>query len=150
MIDPGVGFEVNLTFNTALNLLHFRSNMSVGIARSPEFPWLLRMLSSVNTSNRIEEIILEIYLGDETFQPGDCSAWKQVDRILADTHFQFLQKLVFNIVVFNIIDVHVDEEESFYDPLDSDLVCTRIVAAFPLLVERGVSVEARPRLRECP
>jgi hypothetical protein len=70
------------------------------------------------------------------FERGDGLVWKQVDRILADAHFKFLQKLEFGIWLFGDDDRLMDSKE--YGP-----VCTSLVATFPLLLERGVSVEAR-------
>jgi hypothetical protein len=70
--------------------------------------------------------------------PGDCLVWTQFDRILAaDTHFEFLQKLEFSMDIYPDDD---DDRESV-DSTEYDWVCTGIVAAFPLLAERGVSVE---------
>jgi hypothetical protein len=74
----------------------------------------------------------------------NCLAWKQLDRNLADTHFKFLQKLEFSIEI-------LPGDNDAHDSLDStqySSVCTSIVAAFPLLAERGVSMSAYTRFIE--
>jgi hypothetical protein len=134
-----VNSNINLEFNTALNLLHFTSlDMDADICNPIVLPWILRILSSINTSNRIEEITLGIITEDVMFEPVNCLPWKQVDRILADAQFQFLQKLVFNINNFD----NGDDDLGDYRPADF-WACTSIKAAFPLIMERGVSVEVR-------
>jgi hypothetical protein len=144
-IEAKLSFDINLEFNTALSLLQLSSlDMSKGIANSTDLVWLLRLLSNINTSNRIQQLGLGLTVDPDDFDEGECVvAWGQVDRILAGAHFKFLQKLEFSIWMFD------DEEEADYESLDSevcDSVCTRIVEAFPLLVGRGVSVEAQPVL----
>jgi hypothetical protein len=142
-VEARLNFDINLEFNTALSLLQLTSlDMSKGIAISTDLVWLLRLLSSINNSNRIQQIELGLTVRPDRFKQGECVAWGQVDRILTGGHFKFLQKLDFSIWMFH------DEEED-YESLDSeecDLVCTSIVEAFPLLVGRGVSVEAQPVL----
>jgi hypothetical protein len=111
--------------------------MTKGIATSTNFTWLLRFLSSIKTSNRIEQIKVALSIQGEIFEPGDCLVWTQFDRILADTHFEFLQKLEFSMAMYPDDD---DDRDSL-DSTEYSSVCTSIVAAFPLLAERGVSVE---------
>jgi hypothetical protein len=111
--------------------------MAKGIATSTNFTWLLRFLSSINPSNRIEQIKVEMSIQGEIFEPGDCLVWTQFDRILADTHFEFLQKLEFSMEIYP----DDDDDRGSLDSIEYDSVCTSIVAAFPLLAERGVSVE---------
>jgi hypothetical protein len=115
--------------------------MSERLETWTELTWLLPILSSINTSNRLEQIGVQLEFGVDDFKQVDSLSWKQIDRLLADAHFKFLQKLEFRLWFLSDIDTG-------YDGLDSkqtgDLVCTSIVAAFPLLAERGVSVEARP------
>jgi hypothetical protein len=130
---------VNLEFNTALKILHLMFfDMTQGIATLANFTWLLRFLSSIKTSNRIEQIKVALSIRGEIFGPGDCLVWTQFDRILADTHFEFLQKLEFSMAMCPDDD---DDSDSL-DSTEYSSVCTSIVAAFPLLAERGVSVEA--------
>jgi hypothetical protein len=137
-----LNFDVNLEFNTALKILYLTSyEMSEELATWTELTWLLPILSSINTSNRLEHIKVHLDFGVDNFEQVDCLSWQQIDRILAGAHFKFLQKLEFHLWFLSDIDTG-------YDGLDSkqvgDLVCMSIVAAFPLLAERGVSVEARP------
>jgi hypothetical protein len=72
------------------------------------------------------------------FEPGDCLAWTQLDRVLADTHFKFLEKLEFST------GIDRDDDNAYDLPSDPPYrsACTSMVAAFPLLVGRGISVEA--------
>jgi hypothetical protein len=112
-------------------------DMTQGIATLANFTWLLRFLSSIKTSNRIEQIKVALRIQGEIFEPGDCLVWTQFDRILADTHFEFLQTLEFSMDLYPDDD---DERDSL-DDTEYSSVCTSIVAAFPLLAERGVSVE---------
>jgi hypothetical protein len=117
--------------------------MSEDLATWTELTWLLPILSTISSSNRLEQITVQFDVGVDNFEQVDCLSWKEIDRILADAHFQFLQKLEFHLWFLSDID-------SGHDRLDSkqvgELVCTSIVAAFPLLAERGVSVEALPVL----
>jgi hypothetical protein len=73
-----------------------------------------------------------MFFRGDPFEPGDCLAWKQVDRILADAHFKLQRP------DFGIFD---DDDNVSVDSEQGDLVCMSIAAAFPLLLERGVSVE---------
>jgi hypothetical protein len=130
--------DVNLEFNTALKTLVLTFlDVPKGSAISTNFTWLLRFLSSINTSNRIEQIAVEMSIQSQIFEPGDCLVWAQFDRILADTHFEFLQKLEFSMAMYP----DDDEDSDSLDSPEFSSVCTRIVAAFPLLAARGVSVE---------
>jgi hypothetical protein len=71
-----------------------------------------------------------------SFQHEASVAWKQVDRILAEDHFKLLQKLHIKITA-------LDNGLGLLHSKLSDCLCMSLIAAFPLLSERGVSVEAR-------
>ncbi|KAF8495360.1 hypothetical protein JB92DRAFT_3146955 [Gautieria morchelliformis] len=145
-----LNFNINLEFNTALKFLELGTlDMSESFANSTDLTWLLRFLSNIDASNRLEEIRLEMEIRKDTFEQEDCLAWKPVDRILADAQFRFLQKLYFMISLAPEDDgvYSLDSEMSLdrlCDSLDrlGDFVSMSVVSAFPLLVERGVSVEA--------
>jgi hypothetical protein len=122
-------FAVNLEFNTVLKILLLMfPDMTQGIMTLTNFTWLLRFLSSINTSNRIEQIKVHLSIQGEIFEPGDCLVWMQFDRILADMHFEFLQKLEFSMAMYP----DDDEDSDSLDSPELSSVCTSIVAAFLL------------------
>jgi hypothetical protein len=115
--------------------------MRGGLATSMDLTWLKRFLTTIDPSNHLEQIRLGMFFCEDTFDPGDCLAWSQVDRILADGHFKFLRQLNFNIAVSNNDD---DSDNDYIHWLGFDRcgpVAKSIVVSFPLLVELGVELE---------
>jgi hypothetical protein len=91
-----------------------------------EQPWLLRFLSNIGKSNRIEEINLEVDIPDCHVGPVEWSDWEEVDSILAGAHFESLRKL--DIVLW-------PRAHSFRES------CRNLVCMLPLVHARGVSVD---------
>jgi hypothetical protein len=109
-----------------------------GNGTSTNLAWLLQFLSNIHPSNRIQLIQVGMVINGGPFEPGDCLAWTQLDRVLADTHFKFLEKLEFSTGITR------DDDNAYHLPRDPQYrsACARMVAGFPLLVERGISVQA--------
>ncbi|KAF8509697.1 hypothetical protein JB92DRAFT_3119675 [Gautieria morchelliformis] len=136
--DATPDFNINWEFNTALKFLNLRFlDMSTGLMTSTDLPWFLRFLSSIKASNRLEKITLGFIVYEDTFYEEYRFVWQQVDRILAGAQFEFLQKLDFAIWVSDE-DMNIEKDSAVVNR-----ICMSTVSAFPLLVERGVSVEAR-------
>jgi hypothetical protein len=90
--------------------------------------WLLRFLSTVGKSNRIEEIKFEVDILDHREGLVDWSAWGDVDSTLAGAHFEFLRKVEIRIWR------ETNGEEWFHN------TCKNLVCGLPLLGARGVSI----------
>lgn len=124
-LDEGSNADISFKYNSGIKFLHIK-NFDVDRDAWDPFPWLLHLLSSIRETNQLEEIRLEV---DATNRSMDWSAWKEVDCTLASAHFECLRKM--NILVW----VHGDQY--LYKS------CEILVRCFPLLTEKGVSVDVR-------
>ncbi|KAF8509960.1 hypothetical protein JB92DRAFT_3119393 [Gautieria morchelliformis] len=128
----GTGFDINLEFNSNIKLLHV---IHIDLVLSRNLAWLLRFLPNIATSNQLEHILFDVIIDGDTFEPRDCSVWKQVDCLLAQNQFKF-QLLRTLDIKFWVEKVKCDEG----DKVQFDEIAQSMVAAHPLLLERGVSV----------
>ena len=119
--------DIDMSFNSNIKSLYLNS---IAIAKGPVDPlsWLLHFLSTINVSNRVEEIKLEVDIPGWDEEPVDWSAWKSVDAVLAGPQFKFLQKL----------DIKLWAGSRWSDWVARE--CDNLVSMFPLLAERGVLV----------
>lgn len=93
-------------------------------------PWLLRFLSNIKKSNRLEEIKLEMGIPGCDEGPVDWSAWEELDCLLARAHFEFLKK----------VDIELWRGGTMPEWFSE--TCKNLVRGFPLLAARGVLVDA--------
>ncbi|KAF8519201.1 hypothetical protein JB92DRAFT_3141833 [Gautieria morchelliformis] len=129
--DGSPDFNINLVFNPNIKRLHLTNNLEF----SRNFAWLLHFLLNIATSNQLEHIIFDVKIGGDTFAPADSSVWKRVDRLLA-RKFQQLQTLD---IKFRVKKIECAESDKAW----CDVIGRSMVAAHPLLLERGVSVNAQ-------
>ncbi|KAF8512172.1 hypothetical protein JB92DRAFT_2830869 [Gautieria morchelliformis] len=141
--DGRPDFDINLEFNSNLKCLHL-TNINL---MSHNFAWLLRFLRNIATLNQLEHIVFDVIIGGDTFAPEDSSVWEQVDCLLARNEFKLRQLQTLDIK-FSVEDIkrvkgiECDEREEA-EKAWCDVIGQSMVAAYPLLPERGVSVNAQ-------
>jgi hypothetical protein len=134
---PEPMFNIKLEFNSNIRFLRLTNihMLKSGVVSPKSFGliWLLRFLSNIDTSNKLEQIQLEAIIGFDYRQACTASSWEQVDRLLAGK-FRKLQKL--DIKLWSTTG---ERDDSFaYSEIRQCML-----DAHPLLVERGVSVDVR-------
>ncbi|KAF8529960.1 hypothetical protein JB92DRAFT_2859013 [Gautieria morchelliformis] len=135
MPSPELGFDIKLEFTPNIRCLCL-VNISIALPLGdwemyPEsfgMNWLLRLLSNIGTSNKLEEIKLDALIGTGYREACSPSGWGQIDRLLAGK-FRKLQKL--DITLW----ATWDDRQNAYSGISKG-----IRKAHPLLVKRGVSV----------
>jgi len=121
--------DISIEFNSDIKFLHLEHIQSRGVKTANDsMLWLLRFLSTVGKSNRIEEIKFEVDILDHREGLVDWSAWGEVDSTLAGAHFEFLRKVEIRIWR------ETNGEEWFHN------TCKNLVCGLPLLGARGVSI----------
>ncbi|KAF8532695.1 hypothetical protein JB92DRAFT_3151193, partial [Gautieria morchelliformis] len=131
--DIKLEFNSNITFLRLTNIdcTQFNSMESDSFGQA----WLLRLLSNIGTSNKLEQIELEVLFDTDEFRDMcSASAWGQVDCILAGK-FRNLQKLDIQLLATRhrqFVDVHE--------------LAQRMLDVHPLLIERDVSVDVRCKI----
>ncbi|KAF8519202.1 hypothetical protein JB92DRAFT_3112589 [Gautieria morchelliformis] len=141
--DGRPDFDINLEFNSNLKCLHL-TNIDL---MSHNLAWLLRFLRNIATLNQLEHIVFDVKIGGDTFAPEDSSVWEQVDCLLArnEAKLRQLQTLDIKFCVEDIECVEGIEcdERDKVEKSWCGVIGRSMVAAYSLLLERGVSVNAR-------
>ncbi|KAF8478838.1 hypothetical protein JB92DRAFT_3045439 [Gautieria morchelliformis] len=145
MPSSELGFDIKLEFTPNIRCLCL-TNISIGLSlgdsemysESFGMNWLLRLLSNIGTSNKLEEIKLEALIGTGYREACSPSGWGQIDRLLAGK-FRKLQKLDIALSA----TWHGWDNNDEYEEVEYEEVVRCMVAAHPLLSERGVSVNVR-------
>ncbi|KAF8512171.1 hypothetical protein JB92DRAFT_3117341 [Gautieria morchelliformis] len=147
--DGSPDFDINLVFNPNIKRLHLTH---IDLEFGGNFAWLLHFLLNIATSTQLEHIVFDVKIGGDTFAPADSSVWKPVDRLLGnEVKFQQLQTLD---IKFCVEDIDCVEDIECVEGIECDgrdevekswcdVISRSMVAAYPLLLERGVSVNAR-------
>jgi hypothetical protein len=128
IIDPSISSHIGFEYNSGIKFLYLTRIKKC--KRATEQPWLLRFLSNIGKSNRIEEINLEIDILNCHVGPVEWSDWEEVDSILAGAHFESLRKL--DIVLL---------PRANFTPEWFRESCRNLVCMLPLVHGRGVSVD---------
>ncbi|KAF8515547.1 hypothetical protein JB92DRAFT_2914349 [Gautieria morchelliformis] len=137
--SPEQGFDIKLELNPNIRVLRLTNiivaePLGEGGPSSFGLDWLLRFLSNIDIFNKVEQIGFDGFIGSEYMEARLRSGSGKIDRLLAGK-FRELQKL--NIML----------RDPLGDWEDNCLMYTKISRgtrdAHPLLVERGVSVDAR-------
>ncbi|KAF8532015.1 hypothetical protein JB92DRAFT_1795366 [Gautieria morchelliformis] len=130
-------FDIKLESNSNIRFLRLTNIHNLGYdvmsRKSLEMIWLLRLLSNIDNSNKLEQIQLEMIL--DCSYGGPCSASGgpgEVDCLAGK--FQKLQKL--DIKFFFIT-------RERHDTFACSEIRQRMLDAYPLSVGRGVSVDVR-------
>ncbi|KAF8518327.1 hypothetical protein JB92DRAFT_2903521 [Gautieria morchelliformis] len=129
--SPELGFDIKFTPNIRFLCL---TNISIGLGDSEMhletfgMDWLLRLLSNLGTSNKLEQIKLEALIGTKYREACSPSRWGQIDRLLAG-NFRKLQTLDITLWA-----TWADRQNAYSG------ISKGIRKAHPLLVKRGVSV----------
>ncbi|KAF8508005.1 hypothetical protein JB92DRAFT_3121338 [Gautieria morchelliformis] len=139
---PELGFDIKLEFTPNIRVLRL-TNISIAVPLGEMYPesfgmnWLLRFLSNIDTSNKLEQIELKGLIGTEHEEACSPSGWGRVDCLLAGK-FRKLQKL--DIMLWSPWEDEIDRER--YDDAYGEIAWC-MFGAHPLLLERGVSVNVR-------
>ncbi|KAF8519199.1 hypothetical protein JB92DRAFT_3141831 [Gautieria morchelliformis] len=141
--DGSPDFNINLVFNPNIKRLHL-TNINL---MSNNLAWLLRFLRNIATLNQLDHIVFDVIIGGDTFVPEDSSVWQRVDCLLARNEAKFRQLQMLDIK-FCVEDIECVEgiecdERDEVEKSWCDVISRSMVAAYPLLLERGVSVNAR-------
>jgi len=126
-VDDEPVISINFGRNPDIKSMHL-TNISMEGKRDSHFnmaelEWLMHFLSDIGESSRVEEIKLDVFIGDETV---DWSPWERVDHILAETSFQSLRK-----VDIGISGLSLGLSEFCMN-------CRRLAAKLPLLQASGI------------
>ncbi|KAF8529958.1 hypothetical protein JB92DRAFT_2858942 [Gautieria morchelliformis] len=152
-----LGFNIKLEYTPNIRRLCLK-NISIGLSLgdSEMYPesfgmnWLLRLLSNIGTSNKLEEIKLDALIGTGYREACSPSGWGQIDRLLAGK-FRKLQKLDIGLsATWHGWDNNDEYEEEYEEDeeVEYEEVVRCMVAAHPLLSERGVSVNVPCRFAD--
>ncbi|KAF8510305.1 hypothetical protein JB92DRAFT_2940755 [Gautieria morchelliformis] len=133
-------FDIRLEFNSNIRFLRL-TNMHVlaadGVMSPKSFGviWLLRLLSNIDNSNKLEQVRFEIIICFDYGEACSASGWGPVDCLLAGK-LRNLQKL--DIQLWSTTG---ERDDSFAHRGSEIRQC--MLDACPLLVERGVSVDVQ-------